>query len=547
MSFSPSARRTVRTTARPPSRSERGQSIVIIAVGMIGLLAFVGLTVDVGTLYIGLGHLRRAVDASAIAAASQFREGRDYEELEAAARQVVSLNGVDPETLDLKVCVDRDGSASEYHDQAMCPAAGAVQRKLIRISATTRVQFSFLAIIGWFDARIQAQAVSEAASVDIVLVIDTSDSMTGDAACEGDREIVPGSGVFGIADDDDGDGLADDGCPVNGPPQRGPNPDNYLNDPAVCNVAPEGADGIADSVPGECHPFQEVKVAAMNFANRLYYPYDRLSIVTFDIVPTLQVPITSTQAVTDTVEFLRLLPVSPRIDLGVCRPLGPGNDPSTCTNTSIGGGLRVAGNEFGRHPVRVESVWVVILLTDGAANASEPSGTILNRYCPPSTWARPYCQDGNPLVRHSLFNTAKLNPNNTYDVANYDSDDYARDMADFVACPPAGADGWCGDSLNYAIDEGGQGALIYAVGLGRLVLQIDSGDPAAGDKTLRYISAVGDDGDATSDNCASIPVPTLTSGNDSYSCGNYYYSEFGTGLTAVFDSIASRLFTRLTQ
>ena len=35
-------------------------------------------------------------------------------------------------------------------------------------------------------------------------------------------------------------------------------------------------------MPGECHPFEEVKHAAVDFVDRLYYPYDRVSVVTFD-------------------------------------------------------------------------------------------------------------------------------------------------------------------------------------------------------------------------------------------------------------------------
>ena len=48
---------------------------------MVGLLAFIGLTVDAGILFIGVGHLRRAVDAAALAASSQFREGRNDAQL----------------------------------------------------------------------------------------------------------------------------------------------------------------------------------------------------------------------------------------------------------------------------------------------------------------------------------------------------------------------------------------------------------------------------------------------------------------------------------
>jgi hypothetical protein len=509
----PSHRRPA--AARPPHRGERGQSIIVIALGMIGLLAFVGLTVDVGALYIGVGHLRRAVDAAAFAAASQFREGRTYDELEAAARQVISLNGVEPDTMELRACVDASGSASPFHDQTMCPSPGGLSRKLIKISATSRVRFSFLALVGWFDTQIQAQATSEAASVDVVLVLDTSDSMTQDAT------------------------------------------DPTMKDPAVCNLYDANRDDAAlggDGMPGECHPFEEVKSAAVNFVNRLYLPYDRISIVTFDIVPTLQVPITNTLIGSDITTLISNLQVSARRQPGLTPEctFNVDGDPGGCTNTSIGGGLQSAGNEFGRHPVRVESVWVVILLTDGAANASVFSSATgdINLYCPDTTWVQPFCRDADSTTRHSQLNTVKINPNNVWDTTHYDADDYAHDMADFVACAPklADADGYCSDSLNYGAGEGGQGALIYAIGLGRLVVNFSFGPADAGDSTLRYIAAVGDDGDATTDPCLGVSVPSpLTAGNDSYNCGNYYFSEFGTGLTAVFDSIASRLFTRLTQ
>lgn len=485
--------------------------------GMIGLLAFVGLTVDIGTLYIGVGHLRRAVDAAAFAAASQFREGRTYDELEAAARQVISLNGVEPERMELRACVDRSGSTSPYHDQTMCPAVGAVSRKLIRIAATTRVRFSFLAIIGWFDTEIRAQAVSEAASVDVVLVLDTSSSMTQDGV-------------------------------------------GAMRDPAVCQGPTVAADPTGvDGFPGECHPFEEVKSSAVNFVNRLYFPYDRLSIVTFDIVPTTLVEITNTLSVTDTVNIIRNLQVSkdrqPNALTPECQDSWALGDPGGCTNTSIGGGLQLAGNEFARHPVRVESVWVVILLTDGAANASvyDPVTNDHNLYCPNTTWAQPFCRDTDQpdVTRHFRTGGPKLNPDWVDDPAAYDADDYAHDMADFVACAPRVSEAarFCTDSLNYGASppEGGQGALIYAIGLGRLVVNFAYGAPDAGDRTLRYIAAVGDDGDAETDLCATVPPPTLSAGNDSYNCGNYYFSEFGTGLNSVFESIASRLFTRLTQ
>ena len=534
---------------RPVSRAERGQALVIIAMAMVGLLAFIGLTVDAGILYIGVGHLRRAVDAAALAASAQFREGRTIDDQIAAAREVVHLNGVEPTSLELWQCVDPDVTVVDetlHHDPALCTTP---RRKLVRISAATQVRFAFLTIIGFHSTEISAQAVSEAASVDVVLVIDTSNSMTFD---------VPSS--------------------------------NPMWDPAVCNIADDG-----DDIPGACHPFQEVKQAAANFVERLNFPYDRVAVVTFALTPTVIIPLTNTLTSADIIDTIKNLEVSPPrqppgypFEAAGCVSLVPEQDVSGCQNTSIGGGLKYGGNEFGRAPIRQESVWVVVLLTDGAANASEDDSSIptLNKFCPESTWGDisdpllPYCRDQFNDTRHTVLtptiwlagdpgngipadpsHTDTYNPDNSFGalgspLADYDTEDFARDMADFVACAPTYGDAaqWCRDSLNYITDEGGQGAVIFAIGLGKSVVENTTTPRDAGDSLLKYVANVGLDGDpdptppgGTTDPCYGIPAPSLTSGNDDYSCGNYYFSESGTGLNAVFEAIASRIFTRLTQ
>jgi hypothetical protein len=579
---------------RPPTRAERGQALVVIAMAMIGLLAFVGLTVDSGILFIGEGHLRRAVDAAALAAATQFRVGRNSDRLQLTAMEVVHMNGVDPTTLVLTICSPGD----PHNDDALCPAAGAPHKKLVRVKATTKVTFAFLGIIGIPSTQITADATSETASVDVVLVIDTSNSMT-----------------FGIQDEiKKGDAMWD---------------------PAVCNVAtPTDPTAVANGFTGNCLPFLYVKEAAVDFIHHLYFPYDRLSIVTFDNIPTVQVPINNALTSDQIVEWVKGHPVAGIGDgtkgLEVSPPRDPNYtgspctydpsqylsdgitpnpkyqpDPSACTNTSTGGGLKLAGGQFGIAPIRQEAVWVVILLTDGAANASEPNGSgLINKYCPASTWwdqvndpnrYNPFCRDSDPTTRHTLIDptkygithTAPYNPQNTYNSANkflnYDADDYARDNADFVSCPAkiALAPLWCRDALDYTIGQGGQGALMFSIGLGGLVIdnsqgggvadasakngeaRISPSDPhagyAAGDALLRYAARVGLSGDPNGpDACAGVPTPalvvqpdpkapTLSPGNLSYNCGNYYFAQFGTGLNSVFQSIASRIFTRITQ
>ena len=379
--------------------------------------------------------------------------------------------------------------------------------------------------------------------------------------------------------------------------------------PAVCNAVntPDPAD-LAHPYKGACFPFDQVKHAAVDFVKHLYWPYDRLAIVTFDQSAQVVQPLTNTLTLADWVNTIKGLQVSDPRDpnqpytLASCTWTTWGDDPGGCVNTSTGGGLTAAGGQFGLPPIRQESVWVVILLTDGAANASEANVATgqPNKFCPHSTWSldmnhyEPFCRDADKTSRHTILNpttwgithTVPYNPSNRYDVTNYDADDFARDAADFVACSAklATAAEWCKDSLNYTTGEGGQGALIYSIGLGNLVIANSQGggvscgagceariNPSvptsgydAGDYLLRYVANVGYDGNPDPSNgpdpCQGVPGVALTNynpatkpstwipaGNLSYNCGNYYFSQTGTGLNAVFQSIASRIFTRLTQ
>ena len=204
---------------------------------------------------------------------------------------------------------------------------------------------------------------------------------------------------------------------------------------------------------------------------------------------------------------------------------------------------------------------MAILLTDGAANASIPNPadpSIVNIYCPPTTWNdlpnTPFCRDASATIRHSLLHGSKQNPDNVYDPGQYDADDFARDMADLTGCPADNPwdKSWCYDSLSYTPNQGGQGALIFTIGLGEdNMLHNPYGDPQAGEKLLRYIANVGDDGEPNpdpsdpkpktifQDPCLNAPVGA--------SCGNYYFSPDSSELTRIFEDIASRIFTRLTQ
>ena len=123
-----------------------------------------------------------------------------------------------------------------------------------------------------------------------------------------------------------------------------------------------------------------------------------------------------------------------------------------------------------------------------------------------------------------------------------DAEDWAVDRSYFVGCPDANAY----DPATTSCTGPGQGAVIFTIGLGEELINDIQCDPAAypggcevnqGEELLRFIAAVGDDADPSTDPCSSEPI--------GQSCGNYYFSPTGTGLIQVFEAIASRIFTRI--
>jgi len=484
-------------------RSQKGQVLIIVVFAIISLVAVVGLVIDLGVVFINYARLRRAVDAAALAASSQYREVYQPPDMAKAAQEFLTLNGVSDPTATIQVC---NPAYPLYHADDLCPTGGKTKRKYVRVLGTSVVHLAFLPVIGIREVTLQATATSEAASVDLALVIDLSESMTFDAP--------------------------------SGDPMR---------DPRQCNAAdPTGVDGF----PGECHPFEEVKSAAYNFVDQLYFPYDRVSVITFDRAARVNLHLSDDEwLVKQTIRDLKVFDPAPNQPpdpvtaanayLGGCGHQPPDmnpnglcraytgttyvgldcpiyyttGDPSSCTTTNIGGGLLDAGNEFvyyKYHPsegeYREDALWVVVLLTDGAANAStDISGTLQFGFCPPPTHGTPpYCRDASAATRHCADPDTRTRceaKGGVWDPNNYDADDFARDMADFV-----GLD---------------QKALTFTIGLGKLVVNAPQGDPDAGEKLLQYAADVGE--------------------------GIYYFAPSGAQLRDIFAAIANNIATRLTH
>ena len=486
-------------------KSERGQAIILIAFAIIGLIGMVGLMTDGGILLIEYARLKRGIDAASVSAALQFRKGYVVNDLRTSAEEFLRFNQADVYNVLVETCVTNPG------DTTLCTVP---LRKLVRITASSHVEFGFMRVLGIRSTDITAASVGEAASIDLVLVMDTSISMAYETS---------------------GD----------------PNQLDTGDDPTACNTN------------SNCQPLESIKSVALDFIDTMFFPYDRVAIVTMTgqngLTGTssdyLRNPVTvlaledDDAVVRSAIQNIKVFqPRNCPTAFGPCLNYGqvaadepspavgapfqgqectiyrwgpdlrrgyidinnPGSgtgdenyDPSSCTSSNVGGALLLAGTEFAREPIREDSFWVVIALVGGPANATDAASGYPYGYCPTNTHnspTNPFCRDALSSTRHTSG-------------VNYDADDYARDMADFLASP-----------------EDGQGVTVFTIGLGNLVRNAAKGDADSGEQLLTYIAEqAGDSATATANH------------------GEYFFSPDASGLAAIFQRIADNIFTRISQ
>ena len=520
------------------NRKERGQAIVITAVAFLAILAFAGLVTDAGSLYLNFTRLKRGLDAAAVAAANNIKDSslpqaqRDAY-IRESAREMLALNNIaDIYTLETYTCDDA-GLPADF--ASICPAMGEDKRKLAWVQASQNSPVYFLQLFGVQSVSITTHSVGEAASIDVVLVIDTSESM----------------------------GSSTGGYDAN-------------FDPSACNAA------------NNCQPLRQAKDAAKDMINKLFDGYDRIAIVTYDFSATIHDPDGATTTVLeadhtavkgaidainlhDDLDLDTIIATGFNPILGQLNPLDLNNDgtytggvPSgfgdAIVSTCTGCGMRVAGNILSDQG-RIDSVWVIVLLSDGATNVSDlpdssdvnnpvPAGYIYG-FCggdgafpsPNRMWDRPWCTDSDPSTRHCgpfHANAGECPPGAAWVGNNtppYDVEDYARDVTDRVGLLI---------SANTNEPIGGEEIAIYTIGLGKAASPPDYD----GEEMLRYMANIGDDNIRN-------PVPDI--GGDGFppdpcdgvaaqtSCGQYYYAPTATFLTQIFEKIAGSIFTRISQ
>mgnify|MGYP005846446339 FL=1 len=658
-------------------RSQRGQSIVLLAFAFIALVAFVGLVTDLALLFVRYAALRRAVDAAAIAAAGQIREGTDYGEVAIAAQQYIRLHNLEPDSILVETCetdiMHWRAGTGEFEDEGPHPESlypppvsnwmpntelcdWGDPHKLVRVSAQIISPTTFLSLIGIGHITLEATSVSETAVLDVALVIDTSESMSRDTKATSYTQVgwslpvgggLPTSaraacwGADGVSFDIDRGAWA--GCCND--PGHGNVGDGSLQANGV--VVPNGLiwhdtngngmydgaheNGLANSLPQStsltnpdgfnfttlvCAPFKDVKDAARMFIKRLdFVRGDRVVLVTFDRQGVPYAPINpatgqrmrpllrSEATAIDTLNTRIGVQINPtglwdkcqlqntayadwnawlQGDLEEPPELRPNayETIASCGNTNIGGGILAANNAL-TDPVDVrrEAVWVMIVLSDGAANVTNQVPDIADPlqygywgYCPWWTFcyldeghvnhwpectennpsqverALPICNDNDPDTRHFCidWDTGLPDPTNSQCETRYDADDYARDMADFAGLIEVSPGGTPGNFI-----------AMFALLFGEQVLNEPTAAPL-----MRYIADAGDNGFIDNNlqqdwrdnrqfdggDYTRYGDPDVCEGKpQTEQCGQYYYARDLADLTQVFEDIASRMFTRLAR
>lgn len=471
-------------------KKNKGQILVMYAIMLLVLVAIIGLAVDVGYVYVSYARLRRAVDAAALDAANQMKKNYSGDDLEKAAVQFLQLNDVIDPSATVHFCNDKPAFA-KWHDPSMCTNP---PRKLVEVTASSEAPTFFMSVLGFDSVPITASAESEAASLDVVLVIDVSYSQTNDPA---GYTIIPPT-----------------------PPDTTvKNKLTYARaDPYWCNRV-----NIHSAMEGGCTPFEDVKNAALAFVQTgLDLDYDQVGIITFSDYSTWYMDLTSDVSIIE--KKIRALGVqepavcdatfsasNPRVcrkyngditTLGTpslanetawslmyqgmsCPPdeLNPSRPDLrwNCNNTNSGAGLKEA-NEMLTTTARLEATWVVIFLTDGGANIGFDKNN--NPICPPA-YAEDGCTDKQALPH--------------------------RDESDPLYAPDDHARGWMDALFKNQV-------ILFTIGQGNKV----TNDPEARD-LVEY-------------------AQTHPSGN-----GASFFGSTAADLQKIFETIAKQISTRITR
>ncbi len=177
---------------------QSGQTLILVMLGIFGLIAIVGLAVDLGLFYTERVKITRAVDAAALAAAPElplesaaqtraleFLKDNGYDADDPETRLVVNgayVRGPGEDTARTVITLD----TASYRDLTLPPAQQLNSANRIRVVVQQRVPVIFMRLLGFDSLMVRASATAENINnLDIVIVFDRSGSMEFDTLCYG--------------------------------------------------------------------------------------------------------------------------------------------------------------------------------------------------------------------------------------------------------------------------------------------------------------------------------------------------------------------------
>jgi hypothetical protein len=211
---------------------ESGQSIIVIAVAVVVLLALVALVVDVGNAYAQRRRAQNAMDAAALAGARRLAErgvGEDVLEIHVLndIYRFAHENGVDPKVVDAWF-IDADGDRLETIDPWLGPAPNDAEGVEVEGDLPFVTYFAHLLGFSRMTASTYAKAwvlggpCSADALFPVIVAHDTFTNTTGTPQVgytytiwDKNNQLAPGNWGFLYWEDGDGVNRCPDGCPQN--------------------------------------------------------------------------------------------------------------------------------------------------------------------------------------------------------------------------------------------------------------------------------------------------------------------------------------------
>ena len=139
---------------RRPTGAPRGQVLVIVALGIVVLLAVAGIAIDVGRLMAERRHMQTAADAAALAACQSLKDGAvaDVAAASQRARSVASVNmqgapsGTVGTMADPAVYQDQDGSGFLDADELV--SGVSISTTSVRVAISGDVETTLARVVG---------------------------------------------------------------------------------------------------------------------------------------------------------------------------------------------------------------------------------------------------------------------------------------------------------------------------------------------------------------------------------------------------------------